>query len=211
VSSERLSEHAECRDVGGCGPDCPWCAYPEPPTTFPLNIAVFCDRCGVEVEHDYVVHDLMTREQRLAVARDHLTCNEGWSCTAAGDYCPEHNPDRAPAGTETDRAFAGGTLPDHVTELEPGAYLIEMPGHRRNGDRTVSTRAEHMKWCKDRALEYADQGDVGNTISSLMSDLAKHPETESSCRVVAELMGPLAMMGHLDHPGELRKFVEGFN
>lgn len=20
--------HKECRDVGGCGPDCPWCAYP---------------------------------------------------------------------------------------------------------------------------------------------------------------------------------------
>jgi hypothetical protein len=22
-------EHRDCREVGGCGPDCPWCAYPE--------------------------------------------------------------------------------------------------------------------------------------------------------------------------------------
>jgi hypothetical protein len=40
----------------------------------------------------------------------------------------------------------------------------------------MTTRAEHMKWAKDRALEYADQGDTGNAIASLMSDLGKHPE-----------------------------------
>ncbi len=69
----------------------------EPLTTFPLQIAVFCDQCGVEVRHDYVVHDLMTREQRLAVAREHMSRNEGWSCTTEGDYCPDHKPG-APAG-----------------------------------------------------------------------------------------------------------------
>jgi hypothetical protein len=73
----------------------------EPLTTFPLSIVVFCDRCGVEVEHDYVVHDLMTREQRLAVAREHMARNEGWSCTADGDFCPKHKPE--PAGTEAGR------------------------------------------------------------------------------------------------------------
>jgi hypothetical protein len=73
-------------------------ARPGPLTTFPLSIVVFCDRCGVEVEHDYVVHDLMTREQRLAVAREHMTRNEGWSCTAGGDYCPVCEPKTATAG-----------------------------------------------------------------------------------------------------------------
>jgi hypothetical protein len=58
------------------------------PETFPTSIAVFCDRCGIEVEHDYVVHDQMTRDGRLGVARSHLARNEGWSCTAAGDFCP---------------------------------------------------------------------------------------------------------------------------
>jgi hypothetical protein len=26
-----MSEHKECRDVGGCGPDCPWNAYGDEP------------------------------------------------------------------------------------------------------------------------------------------------------------------------------------
>lgn len=72
-------------------------------------------------------------------------------------------------------------------------------------------RAEHLAWAKQRALEYADQGDTGNAIASLMQDLAGHPETAQSCEVVTSLMTPLAMMGQFDRPGELRKFIEGFN
>lgn len=72
-------------------------------------------------------------------------------------------------------------------------------------------RAEHLQWCKDRALEYADQGDTSNAMASLGSDLGKHPETASSVSVVKELMFPLAMMGEFEKPGELRKFIEGFN
>jgi hypothetical protein len=72
-------------------------------------------------------------------------------------------------------------------------------------------RAEHLQWAKDRALEYADAGDTGNAIASLRSDLGKHPETAQSVGVVDELMMPLAMMGDFERPGELRKFIEGFN
>ena len=31
----------------------------------------------------------------------------------------------------------------------------------------MMTRAEHLQWAKDRALEYADQGDTGNAMASL--------------------------------------------
>lgn len=72
------------------------------------------------------------------------------------------------------------------------------------------TRAEHLQWAKDRALEYADQGDTGSAMSSLMQDLALHPETASSAAIVPDLMMPLAMMGEFEKPGELRKFIEGF-
>ena len=72
------------------------------------------------------------------------------------------------------------------------------------------TRAEHLQWCKERALEYADRGDTGNAIASLQSDLAKHPDTAASASIVTELMMPLAMIGEFDRPGELRKFIEGF-
>ena len=70
------------------------------------------------------------------------------------------------------------------------------------------TRAGHLAWAKQRALEYADRGDMANAISSLMSDLGKHPETAGHSGI--ELMGMLVMGGLLDSPAELRKFIEGF-
>jgi hypothetical protein len=73
------------------------------------------------------------------------------------------------------------------------------------------TRAEHLKWAKDRALEYAAHGDGANAIASLRSDLGKHPDTARSTRIVDTLMLPLMVGGHLNDPAELRKFIEGFN
>lgn len=35
---------------------------------------------------------------------------------------------------------------------------------------------EHLAWCKQRALEYLDEGDVVNAVASMMSDLKTHPE-----------------------------------
>lgn len=60
------------------------------PVAFPLQIAVFCDTCGIEVVHDYLVNDAMSRSDRLEVARTHLRTNEGWSCNSDGDFCPAH-------------------------------------------------------------------------------------------------------------------------
>ena len=71
------------------------------------------------------------------------------------------------------------------------------------------TRSEHLRWAKDRALEYADRGDIASAIASLGSDLRKHPGTRDHSGM--ELMMMLAMTGHLDKPGELRRFIEGFN
>ena len=41
------------------------------------------------------------------------------------------------------------------------------------------TRQEHLAWCKQRALEYVDNGDLTNAYASMASDLRKHPETEN--------------------------------
>lgn len=35
------------------------------------------------------------------------------------------------------------------------------------------TRKEHLDWCKKRAHEYADDGDRGNAVASMISDLGK--------------------------------------
>jgi hypothetical protein len=55
---------------------------------YPSQIGVFCDDCGTTFTGDYVVHTSMTRTERLAVARKHLTDNENWDCGPAGDLCP---------------------------------------------------------------------------------------------------------------------------
>jgi hypothetical protein len=78
-------------------------------------------------------------------------------------------------------------------------------------DNTYGSRAEHLQWCKDRALAYADRGDKENAIASMCSDLRKHPETENHAGAQLMVMVMMAMTGRFDRPGELCKFIEGFS
>jgi hypothetical protein len=54
---------------------------------YPAQIGIFCDDCHTEHLADYLVAADSTREQRFEVAREHLR-GQGWSCTEAGDLCP---------------------------------------------------------------------------------------------------------------------------
>lgn len=71
------------------------------------------------------------------------------------------------------------------------------------------TRQEHLEWCKQRALEYADKGDAASAMASMTSDLNAHPETKGHAAIELGLM--LLLGGHLSAPAEMRKFIEGFN
>lgn len=71
------------------------------------------------------------------------------------------------------------------------------------------TRAEHLQWCKDRALEYINNGDITNAYASICSDLTKHEETANHAGITLG-MG-LMITGKLDNVEEMRKFIEGFN
>jgi hypothetical protein len=71
------------------------------------------------------------------------------------------------------------------------------------------TRAEHLQWCKDRALEYVDRNDLNLAWASMVSDLRKHPETESHSAI--ELGSMLFLNGDLDTPPKMTKFINGFN
>jgi len=68
-------------------------------------------------------------------------------------------------------------------------------------------RAEHLQWCKDRALEYVDIGDFQQAVGSICSDLRKHPDTEAS----AQIAFPLGMMAVNGSAADMRKFINGFN
>ena len=70
-------------------------------------------------------------------------------------------------------------------------------------------RLEHLDWCKKRAIEFVEMGDLSQAYASMSSDLNKHPETEGHSAIMLGMM--LMMGGHLSTKEEMRKFIEGFN
>lgn len=73
----------------------------------------------------------------------------------------------------------------------------------------TSTRASHLAWCKQRALEYVDSGDTQGAFASMASDLDKHTETQGHIGIE---LGMLQLMGGmLNTPAQMRRFIEGFN
>jgi len=71
------------------------------------------------------------------------------------------------------------------------------------------TREEHMKWCKQRAHEYLAKGDVQNAVTSMLSDLSKHPETAIPDGSPLGMLGMMAIMSGDRH--EAVRFIDGFN
>lgn len=71
------------------------------------------------------------------------------------------------------------------------------------------TRAEHMAWCKQRALEYVERGNVTSAIASMLSDLGKHPDTAAHSGI--HLAAMMMLHGMLKEASEVREFIEGFN
>lgn len=71
------------------------------------------------------------------------------------------------------------------------------------------TRSEHMRWCKQRALVYADRGDLVGALASMASDVTKHEETNTEATtLLLAMIGPTYVV-HGDATG-MRRFIEGF-
>lgn len=68
---------------------------------------------------------------------------------------------------------------------------------------------EHLAWCKERALDYVNRGDVLNAWNSFLSDMNKHSGTRGHqfLMVGSQMM----LSGHLNDPTAMRKFIEDFN
>ena len=71
------------------------------------------------------------------------------------------------------------------------------------------TRAEHIQWCKDRALKYCDMNEVDNAWGSMVSDLGKHDETKGHLAIELGIM--LKMGGNLNSVEKMKEFILGFN
>ena len=76
------------------------------------------------------------------------------------------------------------------------------------------TRAEHLAWCKERAMQEFDyyvktegiEAAVRNAKASMLSDLGKHPDTADSQKTAAMLL-----MMPLRSRDEVKRMIEGFN
>ena len=73
----------------------------------------------------------------------------------------------------------------------------------------TQTRAEHLLWCKSRALAICATGDVVQAFSSMVSDLGKHDGTRDHTAI--EMGTLLLLMGDLNTPAKMAEFIEGFN
>ena len=71
------------------------------------------------------------------------------------------------------------------------------------------TRDEHLAWCKKRALEYIDKGQVNEGLTSMMSDMSKHPETAAPA--LNQLTVSMMMIGALSTPEQARRHINGYN
>lgn len=72
------------------------------------------------------------------------------------------------------------------------------------------TRQEHLVWCKQRAMKYVDAGDYNSAVTSMLSDLGKHPETKASSQGFLAQLGMLELMRGPTRES-ITRYVQGFN
>lgn len=71
------------------------------------------------------------------------------------------------------------------------------------------TREEHLKWCKERAIQEMDyHKDPKQGIISIASDLRKHPETNKEAMIQLTMM-QLMMKPNITRQ-EVINFIDGF-
>lgn len=73
----------------------------------------------------------------------------------------------------------------------------------------MKTRAEHLKWCKERANECLDNGNISEAFTSMASDLSKHPETEDHMGIELGMM--LLLGNQLETEYQMKEYIDGFN
>jgi hypothetical protein len=109
----------------------------------------------------------------------------------------------APAPAAAIAASSGGAI-----------CLVDFAGGRLKALRffamgsPMRTREEHLEWCKQRAREYLARNELTNAVTSMLSDLQKHPGMAFKPGAL-DLLGMHAIMSGDAH--EVSRFIEGFN
>lgn len=69
-------------------------------------------------------------------------------------------------------------------------------------------RTEHLSWCKQRASEFLDRGEVVNAWKSFLSDMQKHDELKNHPGL--ELGQQLFLSGRINTVMLMGKFIQDF-
>ena len=73
----------------------------------------------------------------------------------------------------------------------------------------MTDRNEHLKFCKERAMVYFNRGDLANAVTSMASDLGKHPDF---CGGIYDILNQLGMIELMNGNRDgVRRWIEGFN
>jgi hypothetical protein len=80
----------------------------------------------------------------------------------------------------------------------------------------METRAQHLQWCKERALQELDgcpdvRKACKNAMASMGSDLGKHPDTEGHAGIQLGMMMLMSDQREAHDKEAMRKFILGFN
>lgn len=75
----------------------------------------------------------------------------------------------------------------------------------------MKTAAEHLAWCKERAMEYVNAGDNTQAFASMCSDIGKHPETAARHQSTNQLGMSMLMAGHLGTKQQMTDWIQGYN
>jgi hypothetical protein len=68
-------------------------------------------------------------------------------------------------------------------------------------------RKEHLEWCKQRALEYVERGELPGAVASMCSDYGQHDDNGP----MDPMLVMLGMMEIQNGAGAVRRWIEGFN
>lgn len=88
--------------------------------TGPVLVTVYCDRCGDEATHDYLVP---AGSDSLDVARAHLAKN-GWAVSPASDLCPACSARHAKAGSTELPANPRDGVPCTEIDVPSGKLIV---------------------------------------------------------------------------------------
>lgn len=112
-------------------------------------------------------------------------------------------------------AFCGTKIPQHRVycdgeDCRRRRQRIRWKRSQARREGQTMTRAEHIAWAKERALEYVAAGDNAAAFTSFLSDLGKHAELGDAVELHAQLGTRLLMLGHLDTAAQMREWLTGF-